>query len=146
MHSSEDGLFPHLGYREQSCNGVWGARSLFRFLCINTQDWDCRVIPVALFFASYAASILVSGVAAALCIPTRSVGGSPSLHRSSRVWSALPFWAQPFWQVPGDMSWQLQVHFSPDSLSKLTGVDGGACWLHLGVVIHTQWGNTLNLQ
>ena len=57
----------------------------FRFLCINTQDWDCRVIPVALFFASYAASILVSGVAAALCIPTRSVGGSPSLHRSSRV-------------------------------------------------------------
>ena len=69
MHSSDDGLFPLLGYREQSCNGVRGARSLFRFLWINTQDWDCRVIPVTLFFASYAASILVSGVAAALCIP-----------------------------------------------------------------------------
>lgn len=85
MHSSDDGLFPHLGYREQSCDELWGARSLFRFLWINTQEWDCRVIPVTLFFASYAASILFCGVAAALCIPTRSVGGFPSLHPSYHV-------------------------------------------------------------
>ena len=81
------------------------------FSWIHTQEWNCWVVLLSVFWET---SIMFSTVAAPIYIPINSEQGLPFLHMLTNICYLPSFWWQPFWQVWGDILCGFALHFPGD--------------------------------